>query len=119
MIRPVGDEPLEPTEGPKVLFEPGQLVRHRHYRYRGVVVACDPCCRADEAWYTANQTQPNRDQPWYHVLVHNSDHATYPAQDNLLPDTSGQPIRHPLLTTFFADFLVDGKYIRNDLPWSV
>ena len=43
-------------------FEPGQLVRHRHYGYRGVVVAADPTCQAEETWYYANRSQPGRSQ---------------------------------------------------------
>lgn len=54
---------------PRTVFEPGQLVRHRRYGYRGVVVDRDEFCEADDEWYSKNQTQPDRDQPWYHVLV--------------------------------------------------
>ena len=54
------------------VFESGQLVRHRRYGYRGVVVDRDEFCQADDEWYSKNQTQPNRDQPWYHVLVDGS-----------------------------------------------
>ena len=60
-------------------FAVGELVRHGRYDYRGVVVASDPACRADDDWYLANRTQPDRDQPWYHVLVHGSHQVTYAA----------------------------------------
>ena len=73
-------------------FLPGTLVRHRRYGYRGVVVEYDPICRADKQWYRGNRTQPNRDQPWYHVLVHGSDTVTYAAEENLQPDESGEPV---------------------------
>ena len=35
------------------LFQPGQLVQHKRYHYRGVVVAFDPNCQADDnpPWY--------------------------------------------------------------------
>ena len=39
-------------------FEVGTLVQHRRYGYRGVVVAVDDVCRADEAWYQKNQHSP-------------------------------------------------------------
>ena len=55
-------------------------------------------------------------QPWYHVLVHDTDRTTYAAEENLGVDGSGQPIHHPLVAHFFSD-LVDGRYIRNDQPW--
>ena len=97
-------------------FAPGQLVRHRRYGYRGVVVDFDMRCQAPEAWYEKNQTQPTRDQPWYHVLVDGGEHATYAAQENLAPETSGQPMVHPLLDYFFSAF-EGGQYVRNDEPW--
>ncbi|MFQ5845905.1 MAG: heat shock protein HspQ, partial [Planctomycetota bacterium] len=63
-------------------FEPGELVRHRRYGYRGVVAGLDPECRAGDEWYQGNLTQPDRRQPWYHVLVHGAQHTTYVAEEN-------------------------------------
>ena len=98
------------------LFQPGQLVRHRRYGYRGVVVDFDLTCQASDEWYQSNQTQPKRNQPWYHVLVDQSGATTYPAQSSLLPDKDAQPIAHPLVDFFFSSF-ADGRYIRNSRPW--
>jgi len=98
------------------VFEPGTLVRHRRYGYRGVVVERDELCLADDEWYSKNQTQPDRDQPWYHVLVDESSSYTYAAATSLEADPSGHPIAHPLLTSFFSAF-EDGRYVRNDQPW--
>ena len=97
-------------------FERGQLVCHKRYGYRGVIVECDLECRADEKWYQSNMTQPDKSQPWYHVLVDASDHTTYAAEGNLQADPSGQPVRHPLIVLFFGAF-ADSRYIRNDQPW--
>jgi len=97
-------------------FIPGQLVRHRRYGYRGVVVACDAHCKADPEWYMANKTQPDRDQSWYHVLVHNSTAITYAAESSLWADDSSEPVHHALVEHFFSAF-VDGHFIRNDQPW--
>lgn len=36
--------------GTAVRYRVGQLLRHRRYQYRGVIVGWDPCCRADEEW---------------------------------------------------------------------
>jgi heat shock protein HspQ len=97
-------------------FEVGTLVQHRRYGYRGVVVAVDESCRADEAWYQKNQSQPDRDQPWHHVLVHGSPSVTYAAGQNLMPDSDLAEIHHPLVAEFFSGF--DGeKYVRNNRPW--
>ena len=97
-------------------FAPGELVRHVRYHYRGVVVAHDPKCMASEDWYQSNQTQPKRDQPWYHVLVHESESITYPAESSLEPDENDESITHPLLNRFFSGF-EEGRYQRNDAPW--
>lgn len=97
-------------------FKPGQLIKHKRYGYRGIIVAADPTCQATESWYQSNLTQPDRDQPWYHVLVHDSDQSTYAAQTSLEADTSTEEINHPWLEEFFSDF-VDGEYIRNQRPW--
>ena len=97
-------------------FELGQLVSHKRYGYRGVVVDFDLECRADEQWYQSNKTQPGKIQPWYHVLVDASDQTTYAAEGNLQADPSGQPVRHPLVGHFFGEF-VNSRYIRNDQLW--
>lgn len=96
-------------------FRPGQIVRHREYGYRGVVVEADPECRADMTWYLSNTTQPSRSQPWYHVLVHGSMQVTYAAQVNLELDSGGEVV-HPYLPYFFSGYR-DGEYVRNDQPW--
>lgn len=109
MIRPVT---------PPQRFAPGDVVRHRRYGYRGVVVAVDSRCRAPDWWYYGNRTQPARNQPWYHVLVDDSEGVTYPAQSSLETDDSGLPVEHPLLDAYFHDFSGTG-YLRNDRPWEL
>lgn len=103
-----------PIEIPR--FAPGQLVRHKRYGYRGVVVDFDLSCRANEQWYHGNQTQPEREQPWYHVLVDGSEIATYAAESSLEADNSGEAVSHTLLDHFFESF-EDGRYARNEEPW--
>ena len=107
---------LRPEPDRRSMYEPGQLVRHVRYGYRGVVVSADPECRADEAWYQANNTQPDRDQPWYHVLVHGTEQVTYAAATSLDVDLHAEPIQHPLVALFFSAF-EDGHYVRNERPW--
>ncbi|MBT3605434.1 MAG: heat shock protein HspQ [Candidatus Latescibacteria bacterium] len=97
-------------------FKPGQLVKHKRYGYRGIIVAVDLTCHATESWYQSNLSQPDRNQPWYHVLVHDSDQSPYAAQTSLEADTSTEEINHPWLEEFFSDF-VGGEYIRNQRPW--
>lgn len=97
-------------------FKVGQLVQHKSYGYRGVVVAFDVNFQGDDEWYWSNQTQPDRSQPWYYVLVHNSTQVTYAAQTSLIPDDSDKRVNHPLVPEYFHDFR-GGKYIRNHKPW--
>ena len=98
------------------VFSPGQLVRHVRYGYRGVVVVADGFCKADPSWYMSNKTQPDRQQPWYHVLVNDSSVCTYAAQTSLAADAAGQPIANPLVEHFFSAF-EDGRHLRNDREW--
>jgi heat shock protein HspQ len=91
-------------------FAIGQLVHHRLFNYRGVVIDVDPCFMLSEEWYRdmANSCPP-KDKPWYRVLVHNAIHETYVAERNLEPDESGDAIKHPDLPLYFTRFY-DGHY---------
>jgi len=100
----------EPVPEGSNRFAPGALVRHKRYGYRGVVAAVDLCCEADDKWYLSNQTQPPREQPWYHVLVHGGSE-TYVAEENLELDPSGEEVTHPYVTRVFSMF-IKGRYHR-------
>ncbi|NRA39340.1 MAG: heat shock protein HspQ [Planctomycetes bacterium] len=106
---------MESLPGPRK-FDPGQVIQHKRYGYRGVIVAFDTCCQADEQWYHKNQSQPDRDQPWYHVLVDQATHHTYVAQSNLELEPSGDPVSHPYIEHFF-DAYENKCYVRNDRQW--
>ena len=98
-----------------VNFPIGAVVKHKLYHYRGVIVAYDMECVAGDKWYLANKTQPPRNQPWYHVLVHESGGlSTYVAQSNLECDASGEPINHPRLGSYFVEFK-DGGYVAQSV----
>lgn len=93
-------------------FSVGDLVQHRLFDYRGVVVDIDPRFQATDAWYEAMaRSRPPKNRPWYHVLVHGALHATYVAERNLEPDESGLPVEHPMIDTFFSSF-EGGRYVR-------
>jgi len=92
-------------------FSAGDLVRHRLFDYRGVVVDVDASFRGSEQWYEeVARTRPPRDAPWYHVLVDGASHLTYVAERNLDDDDSGEGARHPLLDHFFEGF-EGGRYV--------
>jgi len=86
-------------------FAIGQVVRHRFYSFRGVIFDVDPVFNNTEEWYQSipPEKRPSKDQPYYHLLAEN-DKTTYEAyvsEQNLLPDASGEPCRHPLIRRMF------------------
>ncbi|MEH6823527.1 MAG: heat shock protein HspQ [Motiliproteus sp.] len=98
----------------RVKFSIGELVHHRLFDYRGVIVDVDRNFQASEEWYEiVAKSRPPKNRPWYHVLVHESAHSTYVAEQNLEPDDSVAPINHPMLEHFFSKF-DNGSYVRND-----
>jgi heat shock protein HspQ len=100
-------------------YEPGEVIEHKRYGYRGVIVEFDSTCQASEDWYQSNQTQPDRNQPWYHILVDGSQQVTYVAQSNLSYDSSGDPVVHGMINLFFSEYdQKNNKYTRNNTPWN-
>ena len=97
----------------KPKFAIGQLVHHRLFDYRGVVVDIDATFSLSDAWYDqVAKSRPPKDAPWYRVLVGGAMHETYVAEQNLEEDRVGSPIEHPLLGHFFDSF-EDGHYVRD------
>ena len=83
----------------------GQVVIDPQFRFRGVVVDVDHKYMGSEEWYVKNAPhQPSKNEPWYHILVHNSDVRIYVAESTLEPDLSGEPVAHPEIDYFFVEF---------------
>ncbi len=98
----------------RMKFSVGELVHHRLFDYRGVIVDVDRDFQGTDDWYDAvAKSRPPKNRPWYHVLVHGEMHTTYVAERNLEHDGSLEPIVHPLLDQFFSRF-EDGKYFRRE-----
>jgi heat shock protein HspQ len=97
-------------------FQIGQVVRHRVFPFRGVIFDVDPEFNNTEEWYQAipAQVRPRKDQPFYHLLAENaeSEYVAYVSEQNLLPDETGEPIRHAQLGDMF-DTLPDGGLTRK------
>jgi len=101
------------TKITRAQFTVGDLVRHRLFDYRGVVVDVDPNFQSSEEWYEmVAKSRPPKDKPWYHVLVHQAVHSTYVAERNLEQDQSASPIQHPMLDEFFSR-LENGRYVND------
>ena len=94
-------------------FSIGQVVRHRLFPFRGVIFDVDPEFNNTDEWYEAipAAVRPNKDQPFYHLLAENSEteYVAYVSEQNLLEDSSGEPVRHPQIAELF-DKSVDGHY---------
>ena len=91
-------------------YQIGQVVRHRLYSFRGVVFDIDPVFDNTEEWYQAipAEVRPHKDQAFYHLFAENeeSEYIAYVSEQNLLPDTTGEPVRHPQVAEVF---IKDGK----------
>lgn len=97
----------------------GQVVRHRIYPFRGVVFDVDPKFNNTEEWYQAipAEARPHKDQPFYHLYAENaeSEYVAYVSEQNLLPDDSGEPVRHPQVAEIFERDERGGYHPRNPL----
>jgi heat shock protein HspQ len=94
-------------------FAVGHVVRHRFYPFRGVVFDIDPVFNNTDEWWLAipEDIRPVKDQPFYHLLAENAEteYIAYVSEQNLEPDKSGLPLRHPKLTELFVEG-DDGTY---------
>lgn len=94
-------------------FQIGQVVRHRVYPFRGVIFDIDPSFSNTEEWYRSipQEVRPAKDQPFYHLLAENaeSEYIAYVSEQNLVPDISDEPLRHPQVPELFED-LKDGIF---------
>ena len=101
------------TDAKTAKFRIGQVVRHRIFPFRGVIFDVDPQFANTEEWYEAIplEVRPRKDQPFYHLLAENSEaeYIAYVSEQNLLDDTTGDPVRHPQISEMF-DRLPDGGY---------
>ena len=91
-------------------YKIGHVVHHKNYDYYGVIFHADESCRAADDWYKRNRTQPDRDQPWYNVLVDGGSE-TYVAEENLEFDRTGKKIMHPVLDQMFFSYH-NGRYFK-------
>ncbi len=86
-------------------FMIGQVVKHRVFPFRGVVFDIDPEFNNTEEWWESipADVRPRKDQPFYHLYAENdeTEYIAYVSEQNLLPDTSGEPIRHPEVAEVF------------------
>ncbi|HKL77377.1 MAG TPA: heat shock protein HspQ [Gammaproteobacteria bacterium] len=102
--------------GKKANFALGQLVWQPENRFRGVVVDVDPSFNGSDAMYQQmDENRPDKDQPWYTVLVDHSEQAVYVAEEYLEADPSSDPVTNPAMGQFLGE-MHDGHYtVRQTL----
>ncbi len=91
---------------PKAKFKIGQIVKHRIHSFRGVIFDVDPVFANTEEWWLSipEDRRPRKDQPYYHLLAENSEteYIAYVSEQNLRPDETGNPVRHPQVKELFS-----------------
>ena len=101
------------AEFQRAKFRVGQLVHHKLFDYRGIVVDVDPDFQGADKWDEALAgSGASKNQPWYYILVHDADYNTYVAERNLEEDWSDEEINHPLVADMF-DKAKNGGYVMR------
>ncbi len=94
-------------------FRIGQVVKHRKFPFRGVIFDVDPVFANTEEWWLAipADVRPSKDQPYYHLFAENAEteYVAYVSEQNLLPDDTGAPLRHPQVKDMFLR-MPNGQY---------
>ena len=102
---------FEQTKNKLPVYCIGDVVRHRLYPFRGVIVDVDPEFDNTEEWYAAipEDIRPEREQPFYYLLAENSEtyYSAYVSQQNLLSDIENGPVNHPDIDDVFFE---EGRY---------
>ena len=87
-------------------FSIGDVVKHKHFEFRGVVYDVDFEFNNSEEWYESipKDVRPRKDQPFYHLLAENNEitYEAYVSEQNLINDDSDEPIKHPLIEEIFT-----------------
>ena len=100
-------------------FAIGQVVKHRVYAFRGVIYDVDPIFANTEEWWLSipAEMRPSKDQPFYHLFAENTEtqYIAYVSEQNLLPDETGEPVRHPQVDEIF-ERAADGAYRMRVSP---
>ena len=98
----------------KAKFSIGDVVKHRHFNFRGVIYDVDFEFNNSEEWYESipKDVRPRKDQPFYHLLAENNEitYEAYVSEQNLIVDSSNEPIRHPLVNEVFSEKRGSGYY---------
>jgi len=102
----------------KAKFSIGDIVKHRHFNFRGVIYDVDFQFNNSEEWYQSipKDVRPKKNQPFYHLLAENQEvtYEAYVSEQNLIVDESNEPIRHPLINEIFLEKRGSAYYKRSN-----
>lgn len=98
----------------------GVCIRHRRFKYRGVIIGCEPWCTAPAQWRAqmgVPQLPKGEAQPFYHCLVDQRDReagtVTFAAEENLEPDSLSFPIQANMLEELLVPSAELGGYLLS------
>ena len=87
-------------------FSIGNVVKHKHFDFRGVIYDVDFEFNNSEEWYQSipKDVRPRKKQPFYHLLAENNEitYEAYVSEQNLILDDSDEPVKHPLINEIFS-----------------
>ena len=99
-------------------FSIGDVVKHKHFNFRGVIYDVDFEFDNSEEWYQSipKDVRPRKNQPYYHLLAENNEitYAAYVSEQNLVSDDSGEPIKHPLIEEIFTGKKGSGYFKQSN-----
>ncbi len=115
VVAQINDEPAS-AEVRVARFGIGQVVKHRVFSFRGVIFDVDPVFANTEEWWLAipAEIRPHKDQPFYHLLAENDEggYVAYVSEQNLLADTTGEPVGNPNTSLIFDGFYRGHYHLR-------
>ena len=101
-------------------FSIGDVVKHKHFNFRGVIYDVDFEFNNSEEWYQSipKDVRPKKNQPFYHLLAENNEitYEAYVSEQNLMSDDSDEPIKHPLIEEIFTGKRGSGYFKQSN--WS-
>lgn len=89
-------------------FSLGEIVQHDEQPYRGVVIDVDPAFEGPEEWLQ-EEDSGIEDQPWYSLLLDDSEQMAYVPEDRLSAEDAPGPVTNPGTANLLGEFQ-NGRY---------
>lgn len=106
------------SEFDRPIFKRGQVVKHKTEGFRALITDYDMYFINDEEIYNKNSSKPDKNKPWFYVLIDKTNAISYVSQEHLELDQDQESLEHPLLDFFFDGFNTkENIFIRNDKTW--